>query len=187
MRPRRALVEEEDVRLQRGEAPGDDFFALRDHILKAAQRRNLHLRSGEEAEVAAVRPVQTQAVALGAAEQLVDGNAERPRVDVEQRVLDGGDGLLNDAARRLPAHGVERGDDGFTRARIFPDDQRGQTVDGRADADAAERLVVLAPADDASVRGDLQEVERALAGIRVQVLESGDLHAAFPRRPRIHA
>src|SRR2546428_7751280 len=129
----------------------------------------------------------SQPLALGPPEQLVHGNAERRGLRVEQHVLDGGDGLLDHAARRLPAHGVERGDDGLAGARILADHQRRQAVDGRADADAAEGLVVLAPADDAVIGGELEEVERALAGVGVQVLETRDLHPALPRRPRIQA
>ena len=132
-----------------------------------------------------MRPVQTQALALRPAQQLVDGNAEGARLHVEQRVLDGGDRLLDDAARRLPAHRVEGRDDRFARARVSADHEWHQPVDGRADAEAAERLVVLAPAHDAVVGGDLEKVERALAGVGVQVLETSDLHAIFPSRPRI--
>src|SRR5438128_2179091 len=119
------------------------------------------------------------------AHQLVDGNAEGARLDVEQRVLDGGDRLLDDAARRLPAHRVEGRDDRFARARVSADHEWHQPVDGRADAETAERLVGLAPAHDAVVGGDLEKVERALAGVGVQVLETSDLHAIFPSRPRI--
>ena len=187
VRVRGARVEQEDVGLERREPPGHDFLALGDDVVQPAQRRDLHLLRGEQAEVAAVRPVEPQPLALGPPEQLVHGNAERPRLRVEQRVLDGGDGLLDHAARRLPAHGVERGDDGLAGARILADHQRRQAVDGRADADAAEGLVVLAPADDAVIGGELEEVERALAGVGVQVLEARDLHAALPRRPRIQA
>ena len=134
-----------------------------------------------------MRPVEPEPLALGSAEQLVHRDAEGARLRVEQRVLDGGDGLLDHPAGRLPAHGVERGDDGLAGARVPADHEGGQAVDGRGDAGATERLVVLTPADDAVIGGELEEVEDALAGIGVQVLEARHLHAALPRRPRIHA
>src|SRR5205823_13074908 len=49
-------------------------------------------------------------------------------------------------------------------------------VDDRGHARAPEGLVVLAPADEPVVGRDLEEVEGALTGVRVQGLEPGDFH-----------
>ena len=49
----------------------------------------------------AMRPVERDRVARRAAEELVDGDAERLRLDVEERVLDAGD-RLRDTDRALP-------------------------------------------------------------------------------------
>ena len=58
---------------------------------------------------AAMRPVDLQPVADRPAEHLVDRNAQRLGLDVDQRVLDRGDRLRVDAAGRLPCRGVEIG------------------------------------------------------------------------------
>ena len=49
-----------------------------------------------------MRPVEPHAIAQRAAEQLVDRHAERLRLDVPQRQLDAGDGLVRHAAPVLP-------------------------------------------------------------------------------------
>jgi hypothetical protein len=48
-----------------------------------------------------MRPVDRNAVAQLAAEQLVDRHAERLTLDVQEGVLDGGDRLAHHAAARL--------------------------------------------------------------------------------------
>ena len=99
----------------------------------------------------AVRPVDPDAVAHLAAEQLVARHAERLGLGVEQRVLDGADGLGDDAAGAGPGGAVELGVDALVLAGRLPDHARRQALDHRADAGRAEALVELAPADDAVV------------------------------------
>ena len=53
-----------------------------------------------------MRPVEPDALAHRAAQQLVDRDAERLRLDVEERVLDRADRLLDHAAARLAAERV---------------------------------------------------------------------------------
>ncbi len=71
--------------------------------------------------------------------------------------------------------------------RVLADHERGKALDGGGDAGAAERLVVLAPAHPPVVGGDLEEVEVALAGVRVQRVEARDLHAGLPSVVRMNA
>ena len=190
-------AEHEHVGLERGVAAADDLLAGADAILEAAERRDLHLLRPLQPVRPAVRPVEADALADRAAEQLVDGHTEGPGLEIEQGVLDGTQRLLDDAARGLPAHRVEPGADRLVRPGIVADHLGGEPVDDRGDAEAAERLVVLAPADQPVVGRELEEVEVALTGIGVQMLDPGDLHVglsagraggvARPRRSRIHA
>ena len=173
----RVLAEDEHVGLERGEAALAYFLAGVHHVLERPQRRDLHrVRPGEPIR-AAVRPVETDALAHRPAQHGVHGQAERLRLDVEQRVLDGADRLLDDAAAGLPPDRVEQGDDCLVRRRILADDLRREAVDHGGHAEAAERFVVLAPADQALVGADFQEIEVTLAGVRVQMLDLRDLHA----------
>src|SRR5207302_11442933 len=112
----------------------------------------------------------------GPAEELVDRDPERLGLEVEQRVLDRADRLLRDAARRLATDGVEERDQCLVGARVASDELRREPVDDRGHARAPEGLVVLAPADEPVVGRDLEEVEVALTGVRVQGLEPGDFH-----------
>ena len=123
-----------------------------------------------------MRPVELDLAPHRAAEQFVDRNPQAARLDVQQRVLDGADRLLHDAAQRLPANGVHIGDDGFGGAGVPADQQRRDVLDHRRQASAAERLVVFAPADQAAAGRDLDEIEVARAGIRMQAFDRGDVH-----------
>jgi hypothetical protein len=123
-----------------------------------------------------MRPVEPDAVPYRAAEQLVDRHPKRLRLDVEERVLDRPDRLLDHAAARLAAERVEQRHHRLEGARVLADDRRCQMPDRGGDTLAAEGLVVLAPADQACVGRDLEEVEIAVAGIGVKAVERGDLH-----------
>src|SRR6266704_1516559 len=102
-----------------------------DDIVERLHRRDLHLLVGADAIRAAVRPVEADAVAHGAAQHLVHGDAERARLDVEHRVLDGGDGLLDHAPGRLAPDGVHVRDVRLPGARVLADDGGRQPVDDR--------------------------------------------------------
>src|SRR6185295_19692344 len=98
---------------------------------------------------------------------------------VEQRVLDGADGLLRHAAGGLAPQRVHQRHLRLERARVLPQERGRELLDhaGHA-AGTAEVLVVLAPAHDARIRGELDEVEVSPAPVGVQRLDLGDLHAA---------
>ena len=102
----RVEVEAEDVGLERLEAALLHVLAELHHVVERAHRLDAHHLGIAEAVAAAMRPVERQAVAHRPAEQLVDRNAQRLGLDVEQRVLDRGHRLLVDAARRLARDGV---------------------------------------------------------------------------------
>ena len=131
-----------------------------------------------------MRPVERQALAHRAAEQRMDGNAERLRLDVDERVLEGGDRLLVHAAGRLARHRAERRGDALVGARILADQRLAERADDGAEPLAAVALVVFRPADDAVIGGDLEEREDAPAGVAMQILDPRDAHdAAFPSVP----
>src|SRR5439155_4376583 len=142
-------------------------------------RWNLHFLVGPDTVGAAVGPVEADAVAHRAAQHLVHGDAEGARLDVQHRVLDGGDGLLDHAARRLAPDGVHVRNVRLPGARVLADHRGRQAVDHGREAGPAERLVVLAPAHETRVRRELQKVEVARSGITVQRLDLGYLHWAI--------
>ena len=104
-------VERQDVGLQRLEAAPLHLGAERGDVVVGAQRRHADQLVVAHAVGAAMRPVDRDALAHRPAEQLVDRHAERLALDVEQRVLDRGDGARVHPARRLHlAHPQHRGD-----------------------------------------------------------------------------
>ena len=126
-----------------------------------------------------MRPVHVDGLARRPAEQLVDGNAERLRLQVEQRVLDAADRLLDHRPGALPGRAEEIPDDPLDRARIAADDERREVFDdAREPARRAVRVGDLRPADGAVVRRRLQEDPRTPAGIAVERFELRDLHVA---------
>ena len=77
------LAEHEHVRLERRVPAFAHFFARVDDVLQGAQRRDLHRLRPREAIRPAVRPVEADPVAHGPAEQRVDRQSQRLRLDVE--------------------------------------------------------------------------------------------------------
>ena len=130
-----------------------------------------------------MRPVEADAVAHGAAEHLVHGDAEGARLDVEHRVLDRRDGLLDHAAGRLAPDGVHVGDVRLPGAGVLADDGRRQALDHRREAGAAEGLVVLAPAHETGVGRELEKVEVARSRVGVERFELGDFHQGVTSKP----
>ena len=172
---RAVLVVQEDVGLQRRKAALPRLGADLPDAVEIGDRRL------EEARVVdppgrAMRPVDPDPVADLAAEQRVARHAERLRLGVEQRVLDRAEPLGDDPAGGRPGQAVELGVDALVVEHRLADDARRQPLDHRGDARRAETLVELAPADDAAVGRQLQEIVVAPAGVAAQHLEPGHLH-----------
>ena len=96
--------------------------------------------------------------------------------DIEQRVLDRGDGLLVQSAARLAGQDVQVLRHLLEHARVAADQDRGQAADDIGQSDGAKAFVELRPADDAFVRRDLEEGKHAPAGVGLERLDPRDLH-----------
>ena len=96
-----AVLVRQDVGLQRREAFGLHLGAKGGNVVVGLQRRHAHQFVVPDAVRAAMRPIHRNAGAHRAAEQFVDGHAERLALKVEQSVTDRGDGALVHAIRGL--------------------------------------------------------------------------------------
>ena len=85
----------DDVRLERLEAPFDDLAAERRDVIVGGELLGAGDLPRAGARRAAVRPVDVDGVPRRPAEELVHGNVERLRLQIEQRVLDPADRLLD--------------------------------------------------------------------------------------------
>ncbi len=115
------LARDHDVGLERVEAARHHFPAERGDVVVGAQRRRAEHLPHARAGGAAVRPVQRHAIAQRAAEQLVDRHAQRLGLDVPQRQLDAGHGLVRDAAQVLPRGAQHVPVQALDRPRILAD------------------------------------------------------------------
>ncbi len=175
---RRSLAEEEDIGLQGREAALRGFRSQGHHIVEILQHRAAHgLGIGlHHAVGAAVRPVELEPVAHGAAEKIVDRHAQRLCLEVEQGVLDRGDGLLVEAAMGLARHRIELLADALMAARVVAGDGLDQRLDDRGQPLGAIAFVVFGDACDALVGLQFQEREVAPSGIAVQGFAPGNFH-----------
>ena len=121
-----------------------------------------------------MRPVDPDAVADLAAEQLVAGHAKRLGLGVEQCVLDSAHRQRHDAAGSRARRGKQFGIDALVLQRRLADHARRQALDHRADAGRAETLVELAPADNAVLGDKLDEVVVAPASVAGQGFDAFD-------------
>ncbi len=112
-----------------------------------------------------MRPVDPNAVADLAAEQLVAGHPEQFCFGVEQRVLDRTQRLRNDAAGRRAGRREQFGIDALVLIYILSDHASREALDRRPDAGRAKAFVEFAPADDVVFRGDFDEVVVSPAGV----------------------
>ena len=127
-----------------------------------------------------MRPVDPDAVADLAAEQLVAGHAQRLGLGVEQGVLDGAQRLGDDAAGSRPRGAVELGIDALVLARRLADDAR-----------PSRSITVATPGEPKPSSNSLQptmpvvgrkldEMVVAPAGIAGQRFDARDFHVAPP-------
>ena len=131
-----------------------------------------------------MRPVKTNALALRSAEEFVNRNVQRACLDVDQRILDGGNGLLGDAALRGTGARIKPCGMHLEAARILADQQRCEFLDQRRHTAPAKAFVVFAPSNHAVVGGDFHEVEVSPRAISMQDVYALNLHViSFPRIP----
>ena len=132
-----------------------------------------------------MRPVDPDTVADLAAEQFVTGHAQRLGLDVEQRILDGADRQRHDAAGGRPRRGKQFGVDPLVLEGVLADDARRKALDRRGHAGSTKALVILAPADDAVLGHDLDEVVIPPAGVAGERFDAsyggGFFHDFLPR------
>ena len=112
-----------------------------------------------------MRPVDANAVAYLAAEQFVAGHAEMLGLGVEQGVFDRAQCLRNHAAGRRPRRREQLRIDPLVLKHVLPDHAHRKALDRGANAGRAETLVEFAPADDAVVGRELDEMVVSPAGI----------------------
>ncbi len=170
-----ACLVEENVGLERGELLLDHLAADRLDAVEVGDG-GLVPTGVIDAPGRAVRPVHPNAIAHLAAQKLVDRHAQALGLGVEQRILDGAQRLRHDAAGARPRRAVELGIDALVLAHGLADDPRAEAVDDGADARRAEALVELAPADDAVLGRELDEVVVAPARVAGKRLDRFDLH-----------
>src|SRR5207247_10945885 len=128
---------------------------------------------------AAMRPVHVDGAARRHAEKLVHRHAERRRLEVEERVLDPADRLLDYRAGALARRAKQIPDDALDGARVSPDDVWCEILDDAGQsARRTMRVRDLGPADGAVVGGRLEEDPRTPAGVAVQRLGLCDVHEA---------
>ena len=138
---RLAVGVDEDVGLHRRKA----FFAhLAPDSFHAVEIGNRRLEpvGVVDAPGRAVRPVDPDAVADLAAEQLVAGHAQRLGLDVEQRVLDRAKRQRHYAARGRPRRGKQFRIDPLMLERVPADHAHAKPLDRRCHARRAKPLTV---------------------------------------------
>ncbi len=132
-----------------------------------------------------MRPVDPDAVADLASEQLVAGHAQRLRLDVEQRVLDGAERQRHHAARGRSCRRKQFRINPLMLEGVLADHTRAEPLDRSRHARRAKTLVIFAPADDAVLGHDLDEVVVAPAGVAGERFDasylSGLFHDFLPR------
>ncbi len=104
-----------------------------------------------------MRPIEAQAVADRAAQQLVDRNPQRLRLQIDQRVLDRPDRLLVHPARRGARHAMEERGMALHRPWVHSDEASREAADHLAQTLRAVGLHELRPAGQTLVGADPEE------------------------------
>src|ERR1700733_3705825 len=170
-----ARIVSEDVGLQCGKFLLADLASDRLDAIEIGDRR-LVPDGMIDAPGRAMRPVDANAVADFATEQVVAGHAEHLPLDVEQGIFDRANRLGDDATGSGAGCRKELGIDSFVLESVLPDHARRQALDHGTDAGRAEAFVEFAPADDAVIGGDLDEMVVPPAGVAGE-----DVNAAYFR------
>jgi hypothetical protein len=128
----------------------------------------------------AMRPIDPDTVANFAAEQCVAGDLQRLGLGVEQCVLDGTQPLADDTAGGWPSEAIEFGINPLVVEDRLSDDPPCEPLDDGADPRRTKAFVELAPADDARIGRQLDEMVISPAGIAAQNFQPLDLHRRSP-------
>src|SRR5262249_17264174 len=99
---------------------------------------------------------------------------------VKECILDGADGLGDDAAGARAGGTVELSVDALVLGRRLADDAGRQTLDHDAHTRRAEAFVEFTPADDACIRAQLDEMIVAPARIAGERFDVCNLHRRSP-------
>src|SRR3954453_12704108 len=166
-----ALVVREDVGLERGELL---LAHLASDCLDAVEVLDRRLVPGGVIDPprCAMRPIDPDTVADLATEQFVAGHTETFRLGIEQRILDRAERLRHHAAGGRAGGREQLGVDALVPENVLPDDAGRQALDRSTDAGRAEALVELAPADDAVLGRQLDEVVVSPAGVAGENFET---------------
>ena len=174
------LLVHEDVGLHGREALLAHLGAHRFHAIEVGDGGLVPARM-IDAPRRAVRPVHANPITHLATEQLVAGHAQPLGLGVDQCVLDGTHSLRHHAAGTGARGAVELGIDALMLADRLPHHARRQVRNHGADARRAEALVELAPADDAAIGRELDEMIVAPARVAGERLDARHFHCCFLR------
>src|ERR1700694_4251135 len=161
---RLTFIVSEYVGLQRGKFLFPDFASDCLDAVEIGDRRLVPVGM-VDAPGGAMRPVDANAIADFATEQFVAGHAEQFCFRVEQRVFDRAERLGYDAAGRGAGRCEKLGVDPLVLTGILPDHARRETLDRSSHAGRPKTFVEFAPADDAFLSGDLDEVVVSPTGV----------------------
>ena len=128
----------------------------------------------------AMRPIDPHTVAHLTAEQQVTRHPECLCLCVEQRVFDRTEPLADHTPGGRPGEAVELGMDPLLIEDLLPNDPLSQPLDDRADPGGTEAFIELAPADDAVVGGQLQEMIIPPTGVAAKDFKARHLHRRSP-------
>ena len=167
---------EDDVGFERVEALLADFCAEGSDVVHRAERGRADQFVAAGARGAAVGPVDHLALAGGAAEEGVDGHAERFALDVPEGELDTGDGFGGDAAGRLAGEAVHVPVAGLDGERVAAEQDRLHVFDGSDDAVGVASVGHFAVAGESVVGADGDELPGPPAGVDDEGFDFADFH-----------
>ena len=178
----RVAIEHDEVAFQRVVAGVAHPRAQARDVVERADRIDTKGLVVGDVIAAAMRPVEPDRVAQRAAQHLMHRDAQRLRLDVDQRVLQRPDGARRGADRHAPAAPPQLLDGGLHLARVLADQMPAHMLDQRCDRPAHIALAEIGPAGEALVRAHLHEVEVPPARAGDQDLDPRDLHAHSPSK-----
>ena len=126
----------------------------------------------------AVRPVDGNGIPLLTAEQVVDRHAQSFGFGVQQRVLDGTERLGAQPVRGRSRGGRKGGIEALVVVYRLADQPVGIPLDDGREPGGSEGLVEFAPADDAVVGDELEEVVVAPSGVAGQRFDPLDFYGS---------